>query len=110
MRTYTDAALPYADATIVALSLVAQWLMARKKLESWIGWIAVDVLGIAVYSMKELYITAGLYGVFLVLASLGLLSWAKSLREREGSSLASSCPRTGDTSSSSSLPGPSAPT
>lgn len=77
MARFTDAALPYPDAVVVVLSLVAQWLMARKKVESWHFWIAVDIVGIGVYYAKQLYPTAILYVVFLVLAVLGLRSWIK---------------------------------
>lgn len=80
MATYTDAAAPYADAFIAVASLIAQWLMARKKLESWHFWIAVDIVAIAVYLYKELYITTGLYSVFLVLAVLGYFQWRKTLQ------------------------------
>ena len=80
MATYTDAAAPYADAFIAATSLIAQWLMARKKLESWQFWIAVDIVAIAVYFYKELYITTGLYSVFLVLAVLGYFQWRKTIQ------------------------------
>jgi nicotinamide mononucleotide transporter len=79
MHCYTNAALPYWDACIMVLSLIAQYLMARKILESWIIWIVVDVLALGVYSVKGLYTTTGLYGVFLVLSILGLLSWKKTI-------------------------------
>lgn len=77
--SWTDAALPYPDAFITALSLVAQWLMARKVWESWVGWITVDLVAIPVYTSKALYLTAGLYTLFLILASAGLIAWRKSL-------------------------------
>lgn len=77
MARFTDAALPYPDAFVVVFSLIAQWLLARKVLESWYFWIAVDVLAIGVYFLKQLYLTSGLYAVFLVLAIFGLLAWKK---------------------------------
>jgi len=67
--------LPYWDSSITVLSLLAQWMMARKYLENWALWIAVDLLGIGVYQTKGLYATAGLYVVFLVLATSGLVAW-----------------------------------
>lgn len=79
MARWTDAAFPYADAAITALSLVAQWLMARKVLENWHFWIAVDILAIGVYLGKSLYLTTGLYAVFLALCVLGLVEWHRSL-------------------------------
>ena len=79
MATLTDADLPYWDAATTVASLVAQWLMAKKVLESWAIWIAVDVVSVGVYGVKGLVLTCGLYAVFLVLASLGLRSWWRSL-------------------------------
>jgi len=75
MATYTAAAAPYPDAFIAVASLAAQWLMARKKLESWYLWIAVDFVAIAVYLSKSLYITTALYAVFLVPAATGYIQW-----------------------------------
>jgi nicotinamide mononucleotide transporter len=86
MANFTDAAVPYGDAFTTVASLVAQWLMARKRLESWLFWIAVDGVAIGIYWYKSLYLTSGLYAVFLILASLGWLEWRKSLGSREGRS------------------------
>jgi nicotinamide mononucleotide transporter len=79
MATMTDAACPYADAFVVVFSMIAQGLMAKKKLESWRFWTAVDVVAIGVYLYKDLYLTSGLYGVFLVLTFKGYLDWRKSV-------------------------------
>ncbi len=82
MARWTDASVPYWDAATTVLSLVAQYLLARKVLENWPFWITVDVLAIGIYTVKELYITAGLYVVFLGLASWGWIAWTKSLRDQ----------------------------
>lgn len=81
LNTYTDAALPYWDSAITVLSLLAQWMLARKYLENWWLWIAVDVLGIGVYWFKDLHVTSGLYLVFLVLATSGLIAWIKDMKK-----------------------------
>jgi nicotinamide mononucleotide transporter len=78
MESYTNASLPYPDSFIAASSLLAQWLMAKKKLESWYFWILADVVAIVIYFIKELYLTSGLYAIFLVLATIGYLEWRKS--------------------------------
>jgi len=64
------------------LSLVAQWLMARKRLENWHFWIAVDIVAIGVYLYKGLYLTSGLYAIFLVLCILGIRNWLRLLNAR----------------------------
>jgi nicotinamide mononucleotide transporter len=79
MSRYTDAALPYWDAAIASLSLVAQYLLARKVLQSWLFWIVVDVIAIGVYAAKALYLTTGLYLLFLGLATLGYFEWKRTL-------------------------------
>ncbi|MCI0529485.1 MAG: nicotinamide riboside transporter PnuC, partial [Nitrospira sp.] len=79
MDRYTNADLPYWDATATVLSLIAQWLMAKKILECWLIWITVDVLSMGIYTVKGLYLTTGLYAVFLGLATSGLFAWKKTL-------------------------------
>ena len=79
LATWTDADLPYWDATTTAFSLVGQWLLAKKVLENWLVWIAVDVLYVGIYVYKGLYLTAGLFGGYTVLAVAGFFAWRKSV-------------------------------
>ena len=90
LARFTDAALPYIDSATTSTSLVAQWMMTRKILENWAVWVAVDVVYIAMFIFKRLYLTAGLYAVFLVLAVMGYVQWKRSLAERSVASHASS--------------------
>jgi nicotinamide mononucleotide transporter len=71
--------LPVFDALIASLSVVAQWLLNRRVLQTWWWWIAVDVISIPVYVYKELYLVAALYGVFLALCVAGYLSWRRQI-------------------------------
>jgi nicotinamide mononucleotide transporter len=80
MHYNTDASFPYADAFTTVASLIAQWLLGRKKLQSWLVWIVVDVVSIRLYLAKELYLTAALYCVFLIMATLGYIAWKSSFR------------------------------
>jgi len=79
MARFTDAALPYPDAFTTVAALVAQWLLARKKLESWLFWILIDVVCVGNYWIKELHVTAGLYVLLLGLATWGFFTWRKSM-------------------------------
>jgi nicotinamide riboside transporter PnuC len=56
----------------------AQLLMARRYIENWVLWIAVDLVAIGVYAAKDLMVTALLYSVFLVISAVGLMSWRKA--------------------------------
>ncbi len=79
MRKFTNADVPFWDASTTVMSLIAQYLLARKALENWLFWIAVDVLSIGIYAYKGLYLTTGLYAVFLGLAIMGWFEWRRSL-------------------------------
>jgi nicotinamide mononucleotide transporter len=72
-------ALPYLDAALATVSLIAQWLMTRKLLENWMLWIVVDVVYIGMFIFKGLYLTAANYAVYLALAVFGHISWRRSL-------------------------------
>lgn len=77
MQQNTDASFPYGDAFTTVASLVAQYLLARRKLENWMIWIIVDVVAINIYLLKGLYPTSGLYGVYLILSISGWLQWRR---------------------------------
>lgn len=77
MATWTDAAQPWLDATLTAFSLVAQVWMAQKRLECWPLWVLLDVIYVGLFTYKALYLTAGLYGLFVLLALWGLRDWRR---------------------------------
>lgn len=78
MSNHTDAAYPFWDAAVAMLSVAGQILMTRRYLENWWWWIAVNAISIPLYLVKELYLTAALYALFLVLAIAGLVEWQKA--------------------------------
>jgi nicotinamide mononucleotide transporter len=77
---HTDSTVPGWDGATTAASLAAQWLMSRRVLANWSLWIAVDLVYVPLYVYKELYATAGLYALYLVLCLLGLRDWRRELR------------------------------
>src|SRR5688572_7261022 len=81
LARFTDAALPYLDSATTSTSLVAQWMMTRKIVENWAVWVVVDVVYIGMFIFKHLYLTAGLYAVFLVLAVMGYVQWKQSFEK-----------------------------
>lgn len=72
------------DALTTSISLAAQWLINRKKLESWVFWIVVDVIYVPLCVSKHLYLTAGLYSIFTCMAVIGLLQWRATWLRRRG--------------------------
>jgi len=82
MHRFTNAAMPYPDAAITAASIAAQFLLSFRRIENWILWIAIDAGAIALYILRDLQLTAGLYCVFLVLSVLGLREWMAAGSQR----------------------------
>lgn len=77
LRFLTDSTVPLADSFTTALSIVAMWMLARKYLEQWIAWIAVDAVCIGLYAYKGIYLYAILYALYTVIAFLGLRNWRR---------------------------------
>ena len=77
---------PQVEAFIATLSLVSQWLLNRRYIESWLGWIVVDQVAVLLFWSRGMYLTAGLYMVFIAMCVAGLIEWRRDLRasDREG--------------------------
>jgi nicotinamide mononucleotide transporter len=76
------ASFPFLDALTTVMSLVAMWWMARKRMESWIYWLVVDVIAIWLYTVKYVRFVALLDVVLTLIAARGLASWAAFARGR----------------------------
>jgi nicotinamide mononucleotide transporter len=81
LKRFTPTNVPYIDGFCTAISFVAQILMTRKVLQNWALWIFVDICYVPLYIYKNLYVTALLYVILLVLAWLGHRDWAKEYRK-----------------------------
>ena len=69
----------YVDSITTAIFFVAMWLMARRKIESWVFWFIGDIITIPLYFYKGLTISSFQYLIFSILAILGYISWKKIL-------------------------------
>lgn len=78
---HVNGAAPVYDAFVTALSLVAQWLLNRRYVESWLGWIVVDQVSVVLFWSRGMYLTAGLYALFLAMCVAGLVEWRRTLGE-----------------------------
>ena len=75
----TDSDLPYLDALPTVGSLAGQYLLARKWVDNWPAWVAVNAVSLVLFATKGLWLTVALYAVFLVLAVAGWRAWARML-------------------------------
>lgn len=74
-KEFAPEAIPWADALASAAAYTGMWLMAKKKVESWIWWIITNIASIPLYFIKGYTFTSVQFIVLLVLAIAGLKSW-----------------------------------
>ena len=67
--------IPIIDSLTTALSLVANYYLAKRIIEIWYLWIIVDLIYVGVFWYKDLELTAILYGVFFFMAIMGYRKW-----------------------------------
>jgi nicotinamide mononucleotide transporter len=79
----TDSSVAFWDSAVLVLSLAATFGQARKLIESWWVWIAVDTISIPLFLSQGLHLTAALYVVFEVLCLVGMRDWRRSMRLRD---------------------------
>jgi nicotinamide mononucleotide transporter len=71
------AAYPFADAFTTVASITAMILMARKRIENWILWMAVDVVAVVVYYLKDIRLIALEFVIFFIICVFGLVRWQR---------------------------------
>ena len=76
-----DSFTAYIDNFTTAIFFVGMWLMAKRKIESWIFWIIGDVISIPLYFYKGLTFTSLQYLIFTFIAIAGYYSWKKILNK-----------------------------
>lgn len=81
LHTFTDAYAPFIDSLILMFSVLAQLLLMKRRMETWVCWIIVDTVAVPLYASRELYLTAFVYGLFWVNAWYGMYSWKKIYHE-----------------------------
>lgn len=77
---FFEGAIPWADALASAAAFTGMWLMTKKKVESWYWWILTNLVSIPLYFVKGLELTSIYYGILLILAVSGLISWQQKAR------------------------------
>ena len=81
---FAPEAIPWADAFASATAYTGMWLMAKKKVESWIWWILTNIASIPLYFVKGYAFTSVQFLVLLILAIAGLVSWRKKAKTIHG--------------------------
>ena len=81
LKSFSDAVLPFFDALVTWGAVVATYMVAKKLLENRIYWLVIDSISILLFISRDLWPTAFLFGVYLVIITFGYRSWSKALKE-----------------------------
>lgn len=82
LDNYTSAALPYLDSFTTWGAVVTTYMVTRKVLENWLYWIVIDGAAIYLYVDRELYLTAVLFALYVILVVIGFFQWLTLYRQQ----------------------------
>ena len=75
LHRLTDSDVPWLDALPTVGSVLGTWLLGRKFIENWFVWIAVNAFSVALFGVKQLWLTVILYALFTALSFAGWRAW-----------------------------------
>ena len=81
LSSFTDSAVPFLDAFVTWGAVVATYMVAKKLLENWLYWLVIDSISILLFISRDLWLTACLFGVYIVIIVFGFRLWSKVLKE-----------------------------
>lgn len=84
LDNYTSAALPYLDSFTTWGAVVTTYMVTRKVIENWLYWIVIDGAAIYLYIDRELYLTAVLFALYVLLVVIGFFQWLSLYRKQQG--------------------------
>lgn len=82
LARHTEASWPFLDSFTTWGAVLTTWMVARKILENWLYWIVIDSLSIFLYVERGLYLTAGLFAVYVVIVIFGFATWMRHYRNQ----------------------------
>jgi nicotinamide mononucleotide transporter len=83
LKKFTNSIVPVWDAVTTAIYIVGMWMLARKKIENWILWIAGDFISIFLFAWEKLWFSSFQFTVFTIIAILGYLEWKEKMKNEK---------------------------
>lgn len=88
LAAFTSAALPYLDALVAWASVLTTWMVARRILENWLWWFAIDAACVGIYASRGLWLTAALFVLYLGMIVVGWRAWRRAFAAQGGEAAA----------------------
>ncbi len=83
LNSWTDDRQPLLGSFIVMLTLLAQWLSARKYWECWAVWLVVNALNLSLHILSGLYLMSIVNTLYIINGVVSLISWKKKYNRNE---------------------------
>jgi nicotinamide mononucleotide transporter len=80
LHRFTDAYAPFADSAVLAFSVLAQWLLMQRRIETWVFWLLVNSIAVPLFASRGLSLTAALYAAYWLNAWFGWWQWRRALQ------------------------------
>ncbi|CAN5345114.1 nicotinamide riboside transporter PnuC [soil metagenome] len=77
LHFHTKAYAPFVDSAVLVFSVIAQFLLMRRRIETWAFWLLVNTIAVPLYASRELYLTAFLYAGYWINAIVSWLLWQR---------------------------------
>ena len=77
LRHFTDAYAPFIDSAVLAFSVIAQFLLMGRRIETWPVWLLVNTISVPLYAKRGLHLTAMLYAAYWVNAVVSWWWWER---------------------------------
>ncbi|WEF32624.1 nicotinamide riboside transporter PnuC [Pseudoduganella chitinolytica] len=80
LHRFTDAYAPFIDSAVLAFSVIAQFLLMGRRIETWPVWLLVNTISVPLYASRGLHLTAALYAAYWVNAVVSWWWWRRQMR------------------------------
>jgi nicotinamide mononucleotide transporter len=80
LASRTDAVAPYLDSFVTWSSVLVTWMVARRLIENWLYWIAIDSLAAYLYFTQQLLVTGLLFVIYVGIVIPGYFKWKRLQR------------------------------
>ena len=82
LKALTPTTTPLVDGLVFTLSVVAQFLLDRKRIETWAVWTIVNVMSVWLYASHGVWLFTGLYVFFFFNAFWGWWEWRREMQRQ----------------------------